>query len=182
MLTRTTIFITTKKCSILFNKFRNITIFTIRNIKQSRQFQKILIGFYNACLWENIFGSINKQPITDFQHCTQLKPTSCLIHCEYQWHQQVYWKKFQSSLDLPDANYNYVVLFLGQMYWLFIYAPKYIFSLTTIVNCNQNFWKLSKMSALFDLPSGCIMLYNSDNMYFHYKNEQFKYPNFTKDR
>ena len=30
--------------------------------------------------------------------------------------------KFQCSLDLPNANYDYGVLFLGQMYWLFIYA------------------------------------------------------------
>ena len=37
-------------------------------------------------------------------------------------------EKFQHSSDLPDANYDYVVLFLGQMYWLFIYAPKYLFS------------------------------------------------------
>ena len=37
-------------------------------------------------------------------------------------------EKFPRSLGLPILKYNYVVLFLGQMYWLFIYAAKYIFS------------------------------------------------------
>ena len=37
-------------------------------------------------------------------------------------------EKFPRSSGLPILIYNYVVLFLGQMYWLFIYAAKYIFS------------------------------------------------------
>ena len=36
-------------------------------------------------------------------------------------------EKLQRSLDLPNANYEYVVVFLGQMNCLFIYVPKYIF-------------------------------------------------------
>ena len=63
--------------------------------------------------------------------------------------------KFQCSLDLPNENYNYVVLFLGQIYWLFIYAPKYIFSYMTIVSWNQNFLKLLKISGFLDVSSGC---------------------------
>ena len=37
-------------------------------------------------------------------------------------------EQFQRSSDQSNTNYNQVLLFLGQMYWLFIYAPKYIFS------------------------------------------------------
>ena len=36
-------------------------------------------------------------------------------------------KKMQHSLVLPNIKYNCVVLFLSQLYWLFIYASKYIF-------------------------------------------------------
>ena len=36
-------------------------------------------------------------------------------------------EKFQRSSALPSMKYNCVVLFLGQLYWLFIYASKYIF-------------------------------------------------------
>ena len=36
-------------------------------------------------------------------------------------------EKFQRSLALPNIKYNFVVLFLSQLYWLFIYASKYIF-------------------------------------------------------
>ena len=37
-------------------------------------------------------------------------------------------EKFQCSLGLPIIKYNCVVLFFKQMFWLFIYAAKYIFS------------------------------------------------------
>ena len=40
---------------------------------------------------------------------------------------------FQCSWTLPNIKYNYEVLFMGQLYWLFIYASKY-FSQTIIVN------------------------------------------------
>ena len=36
-------------------------------------------------------------------------------------------EKFQCSLALPNIKYNCVVLFLSQLYWLLIYALKYIF-------------------------------------------------------
>ena len=36
-------------------------------------------------------------------------------------------EKIQSSLVLPYIKYNCVVLFLSQLYWLFIYGSKYIF-------------------------------------------------------
>ena len=36
-------------------------------------------------------------------------------------------EKIQRSLVLPNIKYNCVVLFLSQLYWLFIYASKYIF-------------------------------------------------------
>ena len=36
-------------------------------------------------------------------------------------------KKFQRSSALPNIKCNCVVLFLGQLYCLFIYASKYIF-------------------------------------------------------
>ena len=35
--------------------------------------------------------------------------------------------RFSTRKWVSNANYNYVVVFLGQMYWLFIYAPKHIF-------------------------------------------------------
>ena len=66
----------------------------------------------------------------------------------------IYPRGMPRKRDLPNENNNYVLLFLDQKYWLYIYAPKYIFSWTTIVNCNQNFWILSKMSGFFDVPSG----------------------------
>ena len=34
-------------------------------------------------------------------------------------------EKSQRSLVLPNIKYNCVVLFLSQLYWLFIYASKY---------------------------------------------------------
>ena len=43
-------------------------------------------------------------------------------------------EKFQHSLTLTNMKYNYAVLFFRHMFWLFSYAAKYIFSLTTIVN------------------------------------------------
>ena len=36
-------------------------------------------------------------------------------------------EKFQHSLTLPNVKYNCAVLFWDQLYWLFIYASKYIF-------------------------------------------------------
>ena len=73
--------------------------------------------------------------------------------------------KKQRSSDLPDARYNYVVLFLGQMYWLFLYAQKYFFSQTTIVKLQSEFLVLSKMLGFFDVPSGCsiLILVSCDN-------------------
>ena len=35
--------------------------------------------------------------------------------------------KFQCSLTLPNIKYNCAVSFWSQLYWLFIYASKYIF-------------------------------------------------------
>ena len=37
-------------------------------------------------------------------------------------------EKFQRSSDLPNIKYNCVLLFLNQLYWVFIYDSKYIFS------------------------------------------------------
>ena len=37
-------------------------------------------------------------------------------------------EKFQRSLGLTIIKYNCVLLFLRQMYWLFLYGAKYIFS------------------------------------------------------
>ena len=37
-------------------------------------------------------------------------------------------EKFPCSSGLPIIKYNCVVLFFRQMFWLFIYAAKYIFS------------------------------------------------------
>ena len=36
-------------------------------------------------------------------------------------------EKFQCSLTLPNIKYNCAVSFWSQLYWLFIYASKYIF-------------------------------------------------------
>ena len=36
-------------------------------------------------------------------------------------------KKFQHSLVLPNTKYNCTISFWSQLYWLFIYASKYIF-------------------------------------------------------
>ena len=36
-------------------------------------------------------------------------------------------EKFPRSLGLPILKYNCIVLFFRQMFWLFIYAAKYIF-------------------------------------------------------
>ena len=37
-------------------------------------------------------------------------------------------EKFQHSLALPNIKYNCAVLFWSQLYWVFIYDSKYIFS------------------------------------------------------
>ena len=37
-------------------------------------------------------------------------------------------EKFQRSSDLPNIKYNCAVLFWSQLYWVFIYDLKYIFS------------------------------------------------------
>ena len=37
-------------------------------------------------------------------------------------------EKFQRSSALPNIKYNCVVLFWSQLYWVFIYDSKYIFS------------------------------------------------------
>ena len=37
-------------------------------------------------------------------------------------------EKWQRSLDLPDVKYNCAVLFWSQLYWIFLYDSKYIFS------------------------------------------------------
>ena len=55
----------------------------------------------------------------------------------------------------PSLKYNCVVLLLSQLYWLFIYASKDIFSQTTIVKLSQN-WLISlKLSEFTELPTGC---------------------------
>ena len=53
-------------------------------------------------------------------------------------------EKFQCSWVLPNMKYISSILFLRQMYWLFTYAFKYIFSQTTIVKTSQNWLTLSK--------------------------------------
>ena len=50
-------------------------------------------------------------------------------------------EKIQCSFSLPNIKYNCVVLFLSQLYWLFIYASKYIFPIfqhCTISPIKQN--------------------------------------------
>ena len=64
-------------------------------------------------------------------------------------------EKFQHNLTLLNTDYNCAVLFLSQLYRLFIYASKYIFSWTTIVKPNQNFLISSKKTEFSELPSGC---------------------------
>ena len=44
----------------------------------------------------------------------------------------------------PEQLYHSSILFWEKMYWLFIYASKYIFSDTTILKASQNWLKLLK--------------------------------------
>ena len=48
-------------------------------------------------------------------------------------------EKFQRSSALLNIKYYFVVLFLSQLYLLFIYNSKYIFSQITIVKPSESF-------------------------------------------
>ena len=52
-------------------------------------------------------------------------------------------EKFQHSSDLPDIKYNCVLLFLNQLYWVFIYDSKHIFSQIPMLKCEQKLLILS---------------------------------------
>ena len=50
-------------------------------------------------------------------------------------------EQFQYSLALPNIKYNCAVLFWSHLYWLFIYASKYIFSYKKIlVDTHTKIW------------------------------------------
>ena len=53
-------------------------------------------------------------------------------------------EKFQRSSALPDIKYNFVVLFLRQMYWLFIYVSKYFLIDHHCKRYVRIFWSLAK--------------------------------------
>ena len=117
--------------------------------------QKILFGFYNGGLWAKIYFEAykNSQYIWHKNNTEHLylilgraelywKISSWIrdapdIHMvethfllENQWISELplgVLEKFQPSSALPNIKYKYSVLFLCQMYWLFIYALKYIF-------------------------------------------------------
>ena len=64
---------------------------------------------------------------------------------------EVHCWKFMNIRGIPKSNgkfrtlfssnvkYNFAILFLRQIYWLFIYTSKYIFSQATFVKPGQNF-------------------------------------------
>ena len=52
-------------------------------------------------------------------------------------------EKFQHSSDLPNIKYNCALLFWSQLYWVFIYDLKYIFSWTPMLKCEQKLLILS---------------------------------------
>ena len=56
-----------------------------------------------------------------------------------------------SKLALPNIKYKYAVECWSQMYWLFVYATKYIFSWTTIVKPQAQ-----TCETLVNVPTGCI--------------------------
>ena len=51
--------------------------------------------------------------------------------------------------------HNCAVLIFRQLYWLFIYAYKYIFPQTNIAKTAQQFLICSKKAELSVLPTGC---------------------------
>ena len=65
-------------------------------------------------------------------------------------------EKLPRSSGLPILKYICVVLFFIQMFWLFIYAAKYIFSWTTIVNSIRIGWHVLNKLELVNLPSVCV--------------------------
>ena len=135
------------------------------NIKQSRHLSRVSKRIwldFTMVVYEKIHSwnplPVGKSDTSDICRFSNRKWVSAVCSGRNLWISEAstgVLEKFQCSSDLPNANYNCVVLFLGQVYWLFIYAAKYISSHTTIVNCNQNFWILSKMSGLFDVPLAC---------------------------
>ena len=52
-------------------------------------------------------------------------------------------EKLQCSSALLNTKYNCAVLFWSQLYWVFIYNSKYIFSYTIILKCEQKLLILS---------------------------------------
>ena len=63
-------------------------------------------------------------------------------------------EKFQCSSALPNIKYNYVVLFWSQLYWVFIYDSKYIFSdtnakmwteITDLAVLGRNYWNSGRV-------------------------------------
>ena len=64
-------------------------------------------------------------------------------------------EKFQRSSDLPNIKYNCVLLFLNQLYWVFIYESKYIFSYTPMLKCEQKLLILSFKEEITEVPAGC---------------------------
>ena len=81
------------------------------------------VGIFPVCLGMPLI-------FTDFQHCTWLRFTSHWKICEYLEPSLGILEKFQHNLALSLSNikYNCAVLFWSQLYWLSIYASKYIFS------------------------------------------------------
>ena len=99
------------------------------------------------------------------------------------------WGIFQHRSDPPNIKYNYAVLFLRQIYSLFIcfiYASKYFPHIPPL-----KLLKPSQMSESFHVPSRCILV-NSYNwqiyfqslkwLFFHFfKKYLAKYPNIYKN-
>ena len=76
-------------------------------------------------------------------------------------------EKFHHSLALPNIKYNCAILFWSQLYWLFIYATKYIFLQkenfpidahtkigTEITVIGRNYW--SSCRVLYVLAKFCM--------------------------
>ena len=70
-------------------------------------------------------------------------------------------ENFQRSSALPMIKYNFVVLFLSQLYYLFIYASKY-FLIDHHYKGMSEFIISSQMAKFIDVPAGCWRLIHTD--------------------
>ena len=72
-------------------------------------------------------------------------------------------EKSQCRSALTDMKYNCVLLFLRQMYYLFIYASKTTFSWTTNIKGKIYFLIFSESLGFSKLYSGCLCCYLKAN-------------------